>query len=291
MRVARELWAFLRGRTIRLHDAQGRLSILPIDHATMRVYARHELWTVGAVVLLGSAGLLFFKVYVVLPFFCLGVFGVLVLSARSRAFPFAREFARAAISNDACPICAAPLYDRTDRMQRRCMSCHGVWWDVPGIEAGTSPRQHVRRRVGYTFVAVVGGLLYAAWGFGVARVANPECSLVGFLFLAALCFATAEMVVRNFVYPLVLPSIVALGPLVLILQQTSTGVLNRLPLSLAIAAALVGVTYLGARRGLAKRPKDILVGRGHTCADCTYDLTATAEGHPCPECGSSRRIR
>jgi hypothetical protein len=31
-------------------------------------------------------------------------------------------------------------------------------------------------------------------------------------------------------------------------------------------------------------------GIGHTCANCNYDLTATANHQPCPECGHTYRL-
>jgi hypothetical protein len=32
------------------------------------------------------------------------------------------------------------------------------------------------------------------------------------------------------------------------------------------------------------------LGIGHTCAACNYDLTATADHQPCPECGNTYRL-
>lgn len=32
------------------------------------------------------------------------------------------------------------------------------------------------------------------------------------------------------------------------------------------------------------------LGIGHTCAACNYDLSATANHHPCPECGHTYRL-
>jgi hypothetical protein len=45
----------------------------------------------------------------------------------------------------------------------------------------------------------------------------------------------------------------------------------------------------GCRRARSRAAKS-KHGIGTTCADCTYDLTATAQGKPCPECGGMMRI-
>lgn len=42
-------------------------------------------------------------------------------------------------------------------------------------------------------------------------------------------------------------------------------------------------------RGLLKNLGQVRVGIGRTCATCGYDLSATAEGWRCPECGDTKR--
>jgi hypothetical protein len=65
--------------------------------------------------------------------------------------------------------------------------------------------------------------------------------------------------------------------------------------SLYIAAIILGLGftqalggYVGCRLALPRcKPQ---LGIGHTCANCNYDLTATADHMPCPECGHLFRL-
>lgn len=47
--------------------------------------------------------------------------------------------------------------------------------------------------------------------------------------------------------------------------------------------------YIGCTRSQPPKPQPQL-GIGHSCAACQYDLTATPDHHPCPECGTMFRL-
>jgi hypothetical protein len=46
-------------------------------------------------------------------------------------------------------------------------------------------------------------------------------------------------------------------------------------------------SHIGCRQQPIPQPQ---LGIGHTCANCNYDLTATADHKPCPECGHMFRL-
>lgn len=52
---------------------------------------------------------------------------------------------------------------------------------------------------------------------------------------------------------------------------------------------LTVVAWVSARRGLVAYSARFRAGLGNTCAHCHYDLSATAEGAVCPECGGTLR--
>jgi hypothetical protein len=61
-----------------------------------------------------------------------------------------------------------------------------------------------------------------------------------------------------------------------------------LPPLLALGGALAIGGYYGCTR--SQEPEtEAQHGVGDTCAACSYDLTATADGNPCPECGGMMR--
>ncbi len=58
-------------------------------------------------------------------------------------------------------------------------------------------------------------------------------------------------------------------------------------ITLAILQALAA--FAGCESNRRDWPK-VLRGIGHTCASCNYDLTATPDHQPCPECGRMYRL-
>jgi hypothetical protein len=58
-----------------------------------------------------------------------------------------------------------------------------------------------------------------------------------------------------------------------------------------IAAGLMQAraAHLGSRQGVLDRHGVPVAGVGEMCAQCMYDLRATEEGKPCPECGGVMR--
>lgn len=66
--------------------------------------------------------------------------------------------------------------------------------------------------------------------------------------------------------------------------------------AIAVYLSLVTITaslaaYIAGRRAVVLRLGEIRKGVGLTCAKCVYDLSATPEGWPCPECGSELRYQ
>ncbi len=58
-------------------------------------------------------------------------------------------------------------------------------------------------------------------------------------------------------------------------------------ITLAVLQALAA--FAGCESNRRDWPK-VQRGIGHTCAACNYDLTATADHKPCPECGHTYRL-
>jgi hypothetical protein len=58
-------------------------------------------------------------------------------------------------------------------------------------------------------------------------------------------------------------------------------------ITLAVLQALAA--FAGCESNRRDWPK-VQRGIGHTCANCNYDLTATAKHQPCPECGNTYRL-
>jgi hypothetical protein len=57
----------------------------------------------------------------------------------------------------------------------------------------------------------------------------------------------------------------------------------------AFGATLALGGYIGCNQRNRPTPQPQL-GIGHTCANCNYDLTATPNHNPCPECGHMFRL-
>jgi len=57
----------------------------------------------------------------------------------------------------------------------------------------------------------------------------------------------------------------------------------------AFGATIAVGGYIGCNHQNRREPQPQL-GIGHTCAACNYDLTATADHKPCPECGHMFRL-
>jgi hypothetical protein len=65
---------------------------------------------------------------------------------------------------------------------------------------------------------------------------------------------------------------------------------NLATLGLIILAALQALAaFAGCESNRRDWPK-VQRGIGHTCAACNYDLSATADHQPCPECGHTYRL-
>ncbi len=74
-------------------------------------------------------------------------------------------------------------------------------------------------------------------------------------------------------------------------MYSQSGPSSAIVVFMMIAAGLMQAraAQLGSRQGVLDRHGVPVAGVGEMCAQCMYDLRATEEGKPCPECGGVMR--
>lgn len=158
--------------------------------------------------------------------------------------------------------------------------------------------------------ALIGAILgpaicVAVFGFTALAVAIADRAtagstplLVGVGVLAGLFFlAAAFFVLRASSYgtckrhptaPAGIAAGIALG-LLFVAAFVAYGAAWRFPAGIALAALFGFAGYQGGTRALRESLGPSRRGVGNLCAHCGYDLSATAEGLVCPECGGTLR--
>jgi hypothetical protein len=134
------------------------------------------------------------------------------------------------------------------------------------------------------------GILLADFGMAIATLSG----IVITSSIALICAAGLGFGVGGFASTS--PRALALGlggipmlgavPLLLPAIATQSLILAAAPLALGMTQALGG--YIGCRLAQPRRKPQL--GIGHTCSACNYDLSATADHQPCPECGHTYRL-
>jgi hypothetical protein len=86
----------------------------------------------------------------------------------------------------------------------------------------------------------------------------------------------------------IVPILAFLGFFIVLEDSQPDSALIPLLLFLAVAAAQALGGYIGCSSSRPKPHRQL--GIGHTCANCNYNLSATPDHQPCPECGRMYRL-
>lgn len=278
-------------RALPVRDARGRWGLVGLVNLELQRRAKRELAAGAAAVALLSV------VSVVAgwrwgPLFIVPLLAMLyAISTKDRLLPMAKEHRRSCVRTDRCAWCNGALDTSDFEGRRRCTQCEAHWWDVAGIEAGTSPRQHRRRRTGATIGAALVGLLLG----GFVLVGLREGVSVGSIIWCSLMFvigwSTSVAYSRNFAHPLVETMAIAVWPVVAGGMRIMDGSWEGGSIVVGGGLLAAYLAFIGGERGARLRPRDVLQGVGRECAQCGYDLRSLGAGVCCPECGSNLRVR
>lgn len=283
----------LRWRRIPVRDAAGRVKLVRVSSRPFRITLGRALLGLIWVAIAAGGGMAAGKRGGALAgtgTALLVLVGPYIFSTLDRFKETGRAHVRRKLLKDRCPWCDRLLLEAKEDNLRRCR-CKGSWWDVPGIEPGTSARKHTEHVLAINIAVFLGGLGLGFFQFGCLSSGEWGKRLAGAIFVLVFGAGAGSAVGGKGADWRVAGIAVGTVPFILGILWLR-GANADAGAAMVVAGLVTGAaTMAGTRLGASLRTREVRRGIGRICADCGYNMRALEPGDPCPECGSRVRVR